>query len=48
MKPKSYDITIGLDLGGRKHAICVLDAKGKVLKQESITNTPASQKQNEP
>jgi transposase len=42
MKTKSSAITIGLDLGDRKHAVCVLDAKGNVLKQESITNTPAS------
>ena len=35
MKTKSSAITIGLDLGDRKHAVCVLDAKGEVLKQES-------------
>jgi transposase len=35
-------ITIGLDLGDRKHAVCVLNAKGEVLKQESITNTRPS------
>ena len=39
MKTKSSAITIGLDLGDRKHAVCVLDAKGEILKQESITNT---------
>ena len=42
MKTKSSAITIGLDLGDRKHAVCVLDAKGEVLKQESITNTRPS------
>ncbi len=42
MKKKLSAITIGLDLGDRKHAVCALDAKGEVLKQESITNTPAS------
>jgi transposase len=39
---KSSAITIGIDLGDRKHALCVLDAKGKILKQESITNTRGS------
>lgn len=38
----SSSITIGIDLGDRKHAVCVLDATGKILKQESITNTRAS------
>jgi transposase len=41
-KPNSSSITIGIDLGDRKHAVCVLDAKGEVLKQESITNTRPS------
>ena len=41
-KPDSSSITIGIDLGDRKHAVCVLDAKGEVLKQESITNTRPS------
>ena len=35
-------ITIGIDLGDRKHAVCVLDAKGVILKQESITNSRGS------
>lgn len=39
---KSSAITIGIDLGDRKHAVCVLDAKGEVLKQESIANTRGS------
>jgi transposase len=42
MKTKSSAITIGLDLGDRKHAVCVLDAKGEILKQESIANTRPS------
>ena len=44
MKTNKSAITIGLDLGDRKHAVCVLDAKGEVYKQESITNTHASLK----
>lgn len=39
MKNSSSTITIGLDLGDRKHAVCVLDAKGEILKQESIANS---------
>ena len=42
MKTKSTSssaITIGIDLGDRKHAVCVLDAKGKVLVQETVANT---------
>lgn len=39
MKNKSSAIIIGIDLGDRKHAVCVLDAKGEILKQETITNS---------
>lgn len=45
MKTKSNSsstVTIGLDLGDRRHAVCVLDAKGGIHKQESITNTRES------
>lgn len=42
MKSKSSTYTIGLDLGDRKHAVCVLNSRGEFLKQESITNTGAS------
>lgn len=38
----SSTITIGIDLGDRKHAICVLDARGGILKQDSITNSRGS------
>ena len=45
-KPKSSSqkstVTIGLDLGDRKHAVCVLDARGGILKQESIANNRGS------
>jgi len=41
MKPKS-SITIGIDLGDRKHAVCVLDAKGEIVVQETITNSRGS------
>jgi transposase len=39
MKNTSSTRTVGLDLGDRKHAVCVLDAKGEILKQESIINS---------
>lgn len=42
MKDKSSTYTIGIDLGDKKHAVCVLDAKGEILKQESIANSRAS------
>ncbi len=32
-------LTIGLDLGDRKHHACVLDAKGDIVAEEVITNT---------
>jgi len=35
----SSAITVGIDLGDRKHAICVLDAEGSVLNRETITNS---------
>src|SRR5690606_21211267 len=34
--------TIGIDLGDRKHSICVLDSCGKVQKEELITNSRES------
>jgi hypothetical protein len=33
------NITIGLDLGDRRHAACVLSASGEILAEEAITNT---------
>jgi transposase len=42
MKKKSSAITIGIDLGDRKHAVCVLDANGEILKQETIANNRGS------
>lgn len=36
---KKEEITIGLDLGGRRHAYCVLDGKGKVVKQGSMPSS---------
>jgi transposase len=42
MKNKSSTYTIGLDLGDRKHAVCVLDGAGNVLKHGIITNSRES------
>ncbi|WP_193215034.1 IS110 family transposase [Luteolibacter marinus] len=42
MKTKSSTTTIGIDLGDKKHSICVLDAAGKVLSESTITNTRGS------
>ena len=38
-KPAVEKLTIGLDLGDRRHHACVLDAKGEVLAEEAIVNT---------
>jgi predicted NBD/HSP70 family sugar kinase len=38
----SSAITIGIDLGDRKQSVCVWDAKGSVIKQESIANLHGS------
>jgi transposase len=35
----SKNITIGIDLGDRQHAVCVLSAGGDILAEESIPNT---------
>ena len=40
MKTTSSSKTIGLDLGDRGHAVCVLDAQGEILAQEA-SPTPA-------
>lgn len=31
-------ITVGIDLGDKKHAICVLDAGGEIIEERTITN----------
>jgi hypothetical protein len=36
MKSKTPNITIGLDLGDKKHAICVLNKAGDILEERSI------------
>jgi transposase len=38
MKTKIPLITIGLDLGDKKHAICVLDQDGDIIDERAITN----------
>lgn len=38
MKTKTSTYTIGIDLGDKKHAVCVLDAKGGVVSKETLTN----------
>lgn len=32
------DITIGMDLGGRRHAVCVLNKAGKVVEERTVIN----------
>lgn len=35
-------LTLGVDLGDRKHSVCVLDQDGIILKEFSIPNTPGA------
>ncbi len=37
--PAVEKLTIGIDLGDRQHAVCVLSAAGEILAEESIPNT---------
>ena len=32
-------ITIGIDLGDKKHAVCVLDHEGKIIDERSMVNS---------
>ncbi len=34
--------TIGMDMGDRKHSICILDHEGKVLSRNTVANTAAA------
>ena len=38
-KPAVKKLTIGLDLGDRRHTVCVLDEAGEILAEEAIANT---------
>ena len=38
-KTNAASFTIGIDLGDRKHAICVLDDQGDIVREDSISNT---------
>jgi transposase len=38
MKTKIPSVTIGLDLGDKKHAICVLNKAGEIIDERTITN----------
>jgi transposase len=42
MNTKTSTTTIGVDLGDKNHAICVLSATAKILSESSITNTRES------
>jgi transposase len=35
-------MTIGMDLGDKSHEVCLMDAEGKVIGRETVTNTKAS------
>jgi hypothetical protein len=44
MKQQQQDseVTIGLDLGERRHRFCALDSKGEVVEEGSLLNDRAS------
>ena len=42
MKQQDKGITIGLDLGERRHRFCVLDGEGEVVEQGSLNNDRVS------
>lgn len=39
MTTNKTTITLGLDLGDRRHAVCVLDDKGQIIAEETLPNT---------
>ena len=41
-KKQSSHVTIGLDLGDRRHRFCVLDGAGKVVEEGSVGNDRVS------
>ena len=45
MKNKIPAITVGIDLGDKKHAICVLNKAGEIIEERSITNHRESLRQ---
>jgi transposase len=45
MTANKNQITIGLDLGDRRHAFCVLNDKGQITAEESLPNTRGSLEQ---
>ena len=44
MKTKTEDSTIGIDLGDKSHAICVLDSQGERVEERTMTNRKESLK----
>ena len=39
MKKTTPQHTLGIDLGGRKHAICIIDQEGEIIQECMIPNT---------
>jgi len=35
-------ITIGMDLGDKKHQVCILDKTGKIIAEEAVAGTRAA------
>ena len=41
-QPIETEVTIGIDMGDRKHAICAINAEGEIFDERTITNTRES------
>ena len=39
MKTKSSTVVVGLDLGDRRHAVCVIGEDGEILRERTIANS---------
>ena len=39
MKKTTIQHTLGIDLGDRKHTICIIDQAGEVIQESRISNT---------
>ncbi len=41
MTKTQTQLTIGIDLGDRHHAVCVIDKNGQIILEETLANTRA-------
>ncbi len=41
MTKTQTQLTVGIDLGDRRHAVCVIDKNGQIILEETLANTRA-------